>query len=91
MTSTSTRPKRTGLDLRWVDPDTRTQDDLFGYLNGRWLRTHEIPDDRAQDGAFRELRDRAEQDVRTDAGHQRGARNIRPVSPPAGQIFSARR
>ena len=28
------------------------------------MQTHEIPDDRAQDGAFRALRDRAEDDVR---------------------------
>ncbi|MFC5993474.1 M13 family metallopeptidase [Pseudonocardia hispaniensis] len=61
----STRPTRTGLDLRWVDPGTRPQDDLFGHVNGQWLRTHEIPEDRAQDGAFRALRDRAEADVRT--------------------------
>ncbi len=54
---------RSGLDLRWVDPAVRPQDDLFGHVNGQWLRTHEIPDDRAQDGAFRALRDRAEEDV----------------------------
>src|SRR4051794_8783196 len=67
--STSTQPaparsRRSGLDLDWIDPDTRPQDDLFGHVNGRWLRTHEIPEDRAQDGAFRALRDRAEDDVR---------------------------
>ncbi|HVL83135.1 MAG TPA: M13-type metalloendopeptidase [Pseudonocardia sp.] len=60
--SATARPS--GLDLRWVDPATRPQDDLFGHVNGRWLATHEIPDDRAQDGAFRALRDRAEADVR---------------------------
>ena len=62
--TTSTRPAHTGLDLQWVDERTRPQDDLFGHVNGRWLRTHEIPDDRSQDGAFRALRDRAEADVR---------------------------
>ncbi|HEY9414494.1 MAG TPA: peptidase M13, partial [Pseudonocardia sp.] len=67
--TTSTQPasaqsRRSGLDLDWIDPDTRPQDDLFGHVNGRWLRTHEIPEDRAQDGAFRALRDRAEDDVR---------------------------
>ena len=62
--TTSTRPARTGLDLQWVDPATRPQDDLFGHVNGRWLGTHEIPEDRSQDGAFRALRDRAEADVR---------------------------
>ena len=56
---------RSGLDLRWVDTGIRPQDDLFGYLNGQWLRTHEIPADRSQDGAFHALRDNAEADVRT--------------------------
>jgi putative endopeptidase len=62
--TTSTRPAHSGLDLRWVDPATRAQDDLYGHVNGRWLRTHEIPEDRSQDGAFRALRDRAEENVR---------------------------
>jgi putative endopeptidase len=64
MTTLSTGAIRSGLDLRWVDADIRPQDDLFGHVNGRWLRTHEIPEDRAQDGAFRALRDRAEEDDR---------------------------
>jgi putative endopeptidase len=59
-----TTPTRSGLDLRWVDPAVRPQDDLFAHVNGRWLATHVIPGDRAQDGAFRVLRDRAEADVR---------------------------
>lgn len=62
--TTSSRPQRSGIDLRWVDSGIRPQDDLFGYLNGAWLRTHEIPDDRSQDGAFHALRDNAEADVR---------------------------
>ncbi|GAA4552965.1 M13 family metallopeptidase [Pseudonocardia xishanensis] len=62
MTNTEQRPS--GLDLRWVDTGTRPQDDLFTHVNGTWLAGHEIPDDRAQDGAFRDLRDRAEEDVR---------------------------
>jgi putative endopeptidase len=59
-----TTSTRSGLDLRWVDRAVRPQDDLFGFVNGTWLRGHEIPADRAQDGAFRDLRDRAEADVR---------------------------
>jgi putative endopeptidase len=60
----TTSALRSGLDLRWVDPAIRPQDDLFGHVNGTWLRTHVIPDDRAQDGAFRALYDKAEEDVR---------------------------
>jgi putative endopeptidase len=62
--TTSTRPAHSGLDLQWVDPGIRPQDDLFGHVNGRWLATHQIPDDRAQDGTFHALRDKAEADVR---------------------------
>ncbi|GAA2891277.1 M13 family metallopeptidase [Pseudonocardia halophobica] len=61
---TANGTRRSGLDLRWVDTGTRPQDDLFGHVNGAWLTSHVIPDDRAQDGAFRDLRDRAEEDVR---------------------------
>ena len=42
----------------------RIQDDLFKAINGEWLETHEIPADRARDGAFSQLRDQAEEHVR---------------------------
>ena len=45
---TTNRTRRSGLDLRWVDPGTRPQDDLFGHVNGTWLTSHVIPDDRAE-------------------------------------------
>jgi predicted metalloendopeptidase len=53
-----------GIDLRYVNSDARPQDDLFGHVNGRWLADYEIPADRATDGAFRTLFDRAEEQVR---------------------------
>ncbi|RFZ09260.1 Neutral endopeptidase [Mycobacterium marinum] len=55
---------RSGIDLSHVDPDARPQDDLFGHVNGRWLKEYDIPADRATDGAFRHLFDRAEEQVR---------------------------
>ena len=55
---------RSGIDLSHVDDDARPQDDLFGHVNGRWLAEYEIPADRATDGAFRTLADRAEEQVR---------------------------
>ncbi|MGO1912258.1 MAG: peptidase M13, partial [Corynebacterium sp.] len=39
-------------------------DDLYRHVNGAWLASHEIPADRAVDGKFHELRDRAELDVK---------------------------
>jgi putative endopeptidase len=55
---------RSGIDLSHVDADFRPQDDLFGHVNGRWLAEYDIPADRATDGAFRHLFDRAEEQVR---------------------------
>jgi putative endopeptidase len=55
---------RSGIDLSNVDPSVRPQDDLFRYVNGRWLDSAEIPADRSADGAFYALRDRAEADLR---------------------------
>ena len=53
-----------GIDLSYVDSTVRPQDDLFGHVNGRWLADHVMPADRATDGAFRSLYDRAEAQVR---------------------------
>jgi putative endopeptidase len=55
---------RSGIDLSHVDRSARPQDDLFGHVNGRWLADYAIPADRATDGAFRQLFDRAEEQVR---------------------------
>ncbi|MEV0669557.1 M13 family metallopeptidase [Mycobacterium sp. NPDC050441] len=55
---------KSGIDLSHVDPQARPQDDLFGHVNGRWLTDYEIPADRATDGAFRLLHDRAEEQIR---------------------------
>ncbi|HZK32284.1 MAG TPA: M13-type metalloendopeptidase, partial [Corynebacterium sp.] len=46
--------------------------DLYAYVNGPWLESHTIPEDRGVDGTFHQLRDEAELDVRalveTDSG-----------------------
>ncbi|MFV0495869.1 M13 family metallopeptidase [Mycobacterium sp.] len=67
---------RSGIDLSHVDTAARPQDDLFGHVNGRWLRDYVIPADRATDGAFRTLFDRAEEQVRDlidEAGRSQAA------------------
>ncbi|CPR13073.1 peptidase M13 [Mycobacterium bohemicum DSM 44277] len=68
---------RSGIDLSHVDENARPQDDLFGHVNGRWLADYDIPADRATDGAFRHLFDRAEEQVRdliAEASRQGAAR-----------------
>lgn len=47
-----------------LDPDTRAQDDLFRHVNGRWIATTEIPEDKARWGSFYVLAEAAEKAVR---------------------------
>ena len=53
-----------GLDFSRQDESIRPQDDLYRHFNGGWLKTVEIPADRATDGAFMELRVQSEARVR---------------------------
>ncbi len=55
---------RSGLDLTHIDHSVRAQDDLFRFMNGKWLKESKIPDDRASDGAFYRLYEEAEKQVK---------------------------
>ena len=52
------------LDPASFDPQVRVQDDLFRHVNGPWLASVEIADDKPAAGAFDDLRDAAELAVR---------------------------
>ncbi len=54
----------TEISLPHGDPDVAASHDLFRHVNGAWIDSFEIPDDRAGDGAMRELYDAAEEKVR---------------------------
>ena len=53
-----------GIAVDELSDEVRPQDDLFRYVNSRWLATTEIPPDRAAHGTFHMLHDQAELDVR---------------------------
>jgi putative endopeptidase len=55
---------KSGIDTSWIDPSVRLQDDLFRHFNGKWLKETVIPEDRATDGSFTNLRIEAEAQVR---------------------------
>src|SRR5688572_30772916 len=67
-----------GIDPSALSPTERPQDDFYRYVHGPWLDTHTIPADRPADGAFYQLRDRAEEHVR----------DIIEQSEPGTQIHS---
>jgi len=50
-----------GIDVAAIDRSVRPGDDFFAYANGNWLRTTEIPADRARVNTFQLVNDKAEQ------------------------------
>jgi endothelin-converting enzyme len=54
-----------GLDMSNIDNSIRAQDDLYQYLNGKWLEKTEIPADKSNYGTFTELYDQSQIDLRT--------------------------
>ncbi len=52
-----TSVKEEGLNLSYMDTTVRPQDDFFSYVNGNWVKTAEIPSDKASWGSFNALRE----------------------------------
>ena len=52
-----------GVDTKYFDTSVRPQDDFFRYVNGTWLKTVQMPADKARYGSFIELRDKSEADL----------------------------
>ena len=46
---------KSGIELQYVDPAIRAQDDFFKHLNGKWLATAEIPAEMSSWGVFEKL------------------------------------
>jgi len=57
-------PSRSGLDPSGFDRSVSPRDDLYRYVNGGWLMRTAMPPDRVSYGAFVELSDRTERDLR---------------------------
>lgn len=54
-----------GIDTQYIDSSVRPQDDFFTHLNGKWLKTTEIPSDKASWGTFMKLRDDVTPKIKT--------------------------
>ncbi len=80
---------RSGIDISALDPAVRPQDDLYQHVNGRWIAQHEIPADRAMDGAFRALHDRAEEHVRQIVEDAAGTPSGTGVEAQIGALYAS--
>lgn len=43
------------INTNYMDTNVRPQDDFYNFVNGNWMKTTEIPSDRARWGSFDEL------------------------------------
>ena len=57
-------PQASGLERKHFDPAVRPQDDLYRAITGQWLANTPIPADKSNYGAFTELSDTAEAQLR---------------------------
>jgi putative endopeptidase len=76
---------RSGLDVSGFDRTIAPQDDLYRHVNAGWLARVTIPGDRVTFGAFAELQDKTEDDLRAII-EELAARPDRPRGSPAQQI-----
>ncbi len=53
-----------GVDMQYADDSIRPQDDLYRYLNGKWLANFRIPPDKASYSIFTALRDETDRQLR---------------------------
>jgi predicted metalloendopeptidase len=53
-----------GLDLKYLDSSVRPQDDLYRYMNGKWLQSFQLPPDKSRVGSFSNIEDATEEQLR---------------------------
>jgi predicted metalloendopeptidase len=54
-----------GIATQYVEPSVRAQDDFFEHLNGKWLKSVEIPADKSSWGSFMELHENTQPQLRS--------------------------
>lgn len=57
-------PLASGIEQANIDTSVRPQDNLYQYVNGGWLKSHDIPGDKTSIGSFIDLRDAADDSVK---------------------------
>ncbi|MDY7227356.1 M13 family metallopeptidase [Hyalangium rubrum] len=57
---TQAAANKLGVEVKNFDTSVRPQDDFYKYVNGNWVKTTQMPSDRARYGTFIELADKSE-------------------------------
>src|SRR5580700_2885336 len=53
-----------GIETQYEDPTVRPQDDIYKYLNGKWLANTQIPADKPGFGTFDKLYDESQDQLK---------------------------
>lgn len=79
-----------GIDLQYVDSSVRPQDDVYEYLNGKWLRDYQLPPDKAAAGSFTAVQDKTEAQLRSIVdGLDQGAANQDPDAKKLADLYAS--
>jgi len=80
-----------GIDLQYLDHSVRPQDDLYQYLNGKWLRDFQLPPDKALVGSFSMVDDATEAQLRLiiDSLSTPGASDSDPDAKKLGDLYAS--
>ncbi|MEM6640087.1 MAG: M13-type metalloendopeptidase [Pseudomonadota bacterium] len=65
LSSDAEKTARLGIDTENIDQTVRPQDDFYRFVNGGWLASTTIPDDKSNYGSFSQLADQARAQLRT--------------------------
>ena len=80
-----------GVDLSAMDTSVKPGDDFFGYVNGNWLKTAEIPPDRSSTGSFQNLRIQSEEKLKdiVDTLEKKPADQLSPEEKKLRDFYDA--
>ena len=81
---------RSGFDPAAFDSSVRPQDNLYRYVNGHWIDTTPVPDDRVSHTTATELIEKTNIDVRAIVEAPRGAARTSPGIGGAADCRSLR-
>ncbi|WP_414676547.1 M13 family metallopeptidase [Methylibium sp.] len=77
-----------GIDAPFVDPSVRVQDDFFRHVNGGWLAKTPIPADRPSTGAFLQIHETTQLQLRALI-EQAAARADGPRTRQIGDLYAS--
>ncbi len=78
-----------GIDTASMDTTVKPGDDFYKYVNGKWLASTKIPDDKASYGSFIALRDRSDDQVHALLDELAKTPPTDPTSKKVADLYSS--